>query len=80
MKILWIIFWGVATKLAYIKVSFLCILGYFFKGKVQNRGYFLRLLKFQDFLGVLEIPDIFFLGGGGMNGRRWARAYVWRNN
>ena len=34
------------------------------------------------FLGVLEIPDIFFLfffffwGGGGVNGRCWCRAYV----
>ena len=27
--------------------------------KVQNEGYFLGLLKFQIFLGVLEIPDIF---------------------
>ena len=40
------------------------------------------LLKFQIFLGVLEIPDIFFFlgggggGGGGVNGRCWARAYV----
>ena len=28
------------------------------------------------FLGVLKIPDIFF----GVNGRCWARAYVWRKN
>ena len=32
----------------------------FLKVKVQNGGYFLDLLKFQIFLGVLEIPDIFF--------------------
>ena len=50
----------------------------FFKVKVQNGGYFFwggGLLKFQIFLGVLEIP--FFLGGGGggggVNGRCWAR-------
>ena len=46
MKILWI-FWGVITKLDYIKGSFLCILGSFLKVKVQNGGYFLGLLKFQ---------------------------------
>ena len=33
------------------------------------------LLKFQIFLGVLEIPDIF-----GVNGRCWALAYVCRKN
>ena len=32
-------------------------------------GYFLGLLKFLIFFGVLDIPDIFFLGGGG--GRGW---------
>ena len=43
----------------------------FFKVKVQNGGYFGGLLKFQIFLGVLEIPVFFlflfffFLGGGG---------------
>ena len=32
------------------------------------------LLKFQIFFGVLEISDIFFLGGGGgVKGRCWAR-------
>ena len=58
MKILWI-FLGVITKLVYIKESFLCILESFLKVKVQNGEYFLGLLKFQTFLGVLEIPDIF---------------------
>ena len=33
----------------------------FFKVKVQNGGYFWGLLKFQIFLGVLEIPDIFWV-------------------
>ena len=35
-------------------------------------------LKFHIFLGVLEIPDIYFFfgGGGGVNGRCWARACV----
>ena len=53
------IFWGVITKLEYILGSFPCILGSFLKVKVQNGGYFLGLLKFQIFFGVLEIPDIF---------------------
>ena len=43
----WTIFWG----------SFLCILWYFLKVKVQN-GFFFGSLKFQIFFGVLEIPDI----------------------
>ena len=31
---------------------------------------------------MLEIPDIFFFWGGGegVNGRCWARAYIWRKN
>ena len=51
---------GVITKLNYIEVSFLCILGSFLKVKVQNGGYFLGLVKFQIFFGMREIPDIFF--------------------
>ena len=31
----------------------------FFKGQCTELGYFLGLLKFQIFWGVLEIPDIF---------------------
>ena len=46
-------------------------LGSFLKVKVQNEGCILGLLKFQIFLGVLEIPDIFWV-----NGRCWARARV----
>ena len=37
----------------------------FFMVKVQNREYIFGLLKFQMFFWVLEITDIFFLGGGG---------------
>ena len=29
-----------------------------FRVKVENGGYFLGLLKFKIFLGVLEIPEI----------------------
>ena len=58
MKILWI-FFGVTTKLDYIKWS--CNLGSFLKVKVQNRGYFFGLPKFQIiFLVMLEITDIFW--------------------
>ena len=58
MKILWI-FFGVITKLDYISGLFPCILGSFLKVIVQNGDIFLGMLKFQIFLGVLEIPDIF---------------------
>ena len=67
MKILRI-FLGVITKLDYIKRSFLCILWYFLKVKVQKGGFGGGLPKFQIFFGVLEIPDIFW----GVNGRCWA--------
>ena len=39
--------------------SFLCILWSFISVKVQNRGYFFKLLELQICFGVLEIPDIF---------------------
>ena len=58
MKILWI-FFGVISKLVYIKGSFLCILGSFLKVKGHNGAYFWGLLKSQIFFGVVEIPDIF---------------------
>ena len=45
---------GVITKLDYISMRFRV----FLKVKVQNGRYFFRLLKFQIFFGVLEIPDI----------------------
>ena len=71
MKILWI-FFGVITKLDYIKRSFLCILGSFLKDMVQNGDWvFFWLLKIQIFFGVLKIPDIFW-----GDGRCWVRAYV----
>ena len=45
----------------------------FLKVKVQYRGYFLGLPKFQIFFGVLEIPDFFdfFFFGGGGGGGEW---------
>ena len=44
--ILWI-FYGVITKLDYIKGPFLCILGSVLKVKIQNGGYCFGLLKFE---------------------------------
>ena len=41
------IFFWVIIKLDYIYGSFLCILGYFLKIRVQNGVYFFGLLKFQ---------------------------------
>ena len=52
------IFW-VITQLDYILGSFLCIFWSFLKIKVQNGGYFLGLLKFHIFFGMLEIPHFF---------------------
>ena len=59
MKIVWI-FFGVITKLDYIKGSFICILESFLKVKVQNGGYFWGFVKFQIFLGCLKFL-IFFV-------------------
>ena len=74
MKILWIFFGGlrkIGLYLGVIPMHF----GVFLKVNVQNGGYFLGLLKFHIFFGVLEIPDIF-----GVNGKCWAQAYVCRKN
>ena len=56
MTILWL-FFGVITKLNYIKGSFLCILGCFPKVKVQN-GDIYGAAKISNIFGVLEIPEI----------------------
>ena len=59
MKILCIFFGGnhkIGLYLGVISMHFRVI----FKVKVHNGGYFLGLLKFQIFLGVLEIPYIFW--------------------
>ena len=51
--------------------------------KVQTGGYFLGCSNFKYLLGFFKCL-IFFLGGGGggggggVNGRCWARAYIWR--
>ena len=41
-------------------MSFLCILGSFLRLKVHNGGIFGGCQNFKYFLGVLEIPDIFW--------------------
>ena len=82
MKILWIFFGGHHKIRLYLGVNSMHLFGLFLRSRYRM-GVFWGLLKFQIFLGVLEIPVffLFFLGGGGwgggrVNGRCWARAYV----
>ena len=67
MKILWIFLGGSSQNKTIFRGHFYAFWGSFFKVKVQNGGYFGGLLKFQIFLGVLEIPVfflcVFFWGG-----------------
>ena len=59
-------------------MSFLCIIGRF-KVKIQNGYIYFWAANFQIFLGIPDIPDFFFLGGGGglgVNSRCWVQAYV----
>ena len=53
------IFGGSSQNLASLRVISMHFMD-FFQGHGTELGYFLGLLKFQIFLGVLEIPDIFF--------------------
>ena len=53
------IFWGHHKNGLYLGVISMHF-RVFFKVKVQNVGHFFGLLKFQIFLGVLEILDIFW--------------------
>ena len=56
------IFGGLSQKISNYKGSFLCILGYFLKVKVQNGGHY-WVAKISIFiLRVVEISDICFLG------------------
>ena len=50
MKILWIFILG-HHKTGLVLGSFLCILGYFLKVKVQNGKIFVGLVKVQIFFG-----------------------------
>ena len=60
MKILWIFCWG-HHKIWLVLGTFLCILGSFFKVKGTELGYFFGVAKILNiFLGVLDIPDIFW--------------------
>ena len=58
MKILWIFFGGHHKIGLYLGVTSMRLWS-FLKVKVQNGGYFFKLVKFQIFFGVHEIPDIF---------------------
>ena len=62
MKILWIFFLG-HHKIGLYSGVISLHLGYFLKVNVQNGGSFFWSLKFQIFLGVLEIPNIFWVNG-----------------
>ena len=55
MKILWILFWGNHKNWTISGGNFYAFLGLF----LSQWAYFFGLLKFQIFLGVFEIPDIF---------------------
>ena len=55
---MWILFFG----------SFLCIYRGFLKFKVQNGNTLCRYLNLKYFLGMPDIPDIFWCRGGGGGG------------
>ena len=70
-------FWGVITKLYYILIGVISMHFMVFSlGQGTEWGLFFGLLKFQIFLGCLNF--LIFLGVGVVNGRCWARGYVWR--
>ena len=70
------IFWGVITNWTKLRGHFYVLYG-LFKVNVQKGGIFGVAKISNIFLGCLnEIPDIFL----GVNGRCWARAYVYRKN
>ena len=76
MKFLWI-FFLVRHKIGlYLGAISLHFRG-FSKGQGTERRIFFGVAEISNIFGVLEIPDIFFWGGGGgVNSRCWARAYV----
>ena len=49
--------------------SFLCIYRGFLKFKVKNGNTLCRYLNLKYFLGMPDIPDIFWCGGEGGNSR-----------
>ena len=55
---MWILFLG----------SCLCIYRGFLKLKVQNGNTLCRYLNLKYFLGMPDIPDIYWCGGGGGGG------------
>ena len=53
----------------FLNGSFLCIYRGFLKFKVQNGNTLCRYLNLKYFLGMPDIPDIFWCGGGGVYSR-----------
>ena len=49
---------------------------FFSEGQGTEWRIFFGLLNFKYLFGVLEIHDIFLGGGGGVNSRCWAQAYI----
>ena len=54
------ILWGSSQNWASLRVISMHLKVFFLKVKVHNWDIFFGLLKFQFFLGVLEIPIIFW--------------------
>ena len=67
-SILWVIFWDHHKKTGLCLGVIFMHFGSFLNVKVPNERYFLGLVKFQIFFGMLEMTDIFFGGGGGRGG------------
>ena len=63
---MWILFLG----------SCLCIYRGFLKFKVQNGNTLCRYLNLKYFLGMPDIPDIYWCGGGGGGGVGNSRCLV----
>ena len=53
--------------------SFLCIYRGFLKFKVQNGNTLCVYLNLKYFLGMPDIPDIFWCGGGGVTVDAWSK-------
>ena len=59
MKILWI-FLGVIANWTIFRGHLYAFYGLFLRSRYRMGDLFFGLLNFKYFLGVLEIPDIFF--------------------
>ena len=68
-----VIFFGIITKLNYIKGPFLYFRGLFLRSRYRM-GDIYGAAKISNIFGVLEIPEIYFFFL--VKCRCWARAYV----